>query len=370
MVALGKNTFIFEGTGRTCYVLPFADELGVASNIPIVDGAIAYDCPYSRHNALYIKLMHNNLIPRFIMRARGVTVNDVPKIHCDDPTVDGHSTLFPKANLRIPLQLIGTFSYFHTQMPTATELYDCDKLFIIPDTSDWNPYCLSFERYERAMLNYEGELVCADRRLNFQMERDDEVRDFFDISDVSVDHYEKFGDAAISSVFMADESPVSDSGHVNDDDGVAHALSLRGEISKFAANIGSWTISDANSSRRILTLSMILSLSCFILIPSGKCNLPFLPCELESILVSTLLHCPSYGLFPSHLPRQLLIRTRSYVGIMLTTLCLDSSSQMSECFDTDASKVSSLRTQCLLLQKQSLPGATFVVGCLSVTRAL
>ena len=42
MVVLGHNAFIFEGTGRTCNAQPFADELGVALNIPIVDGAVAY----------------------------------------------------------------------------------------------------------------------------------------------------------------------------------------------------------------------------------------------------------------------------------------------------------------------------------------
>ena len=74
MVVLGSHAFIFEGTGRTCNVHPFADELGVASNIPIVDGAIAYDCPYTRQtfilivrNASYIKSMEHNLIPPFIM---------------------------------------------------------------------------------------------------------------------------------------------------------------------------------------------------------------------------------------------------------------------------------------------------------------
>ena len=161
MVVLDRHAFIFEGTGRTCNVRPFSDDLGIASNIPIVDGAIAYDCPYSKQtfilivrNALYIKTMDHNLIPPLIMRTGGVTVNDVPKIHCDDPTRDDHCILFQDIELRIPLQLIGTFSYFHSRMPTATELYDCDKVFLTPDASDWNPHCLSFERNERSMLNY------------------------------------------------------------------------------------------------------------------------------------------------------------------------------------------------------------------------
>ena len=43
MVVLGRHAFIFESIGRTCSVKPFSDEFGVASNIPIVDGAVAYD---------------------------------------------------------------------------------------------------------------------------------------------------------------------------------------------------------------------------------------------------------------------------------------------------------------------------------------
>ena len=130
MVVLSKHSFIFESSGKTCNVSPFAKELGVASNVPIVDGAIAYDCPTSREtyilivrNALYMPSMEINLIPPFIMRAGGVQVNDIPKIHCDDPTKHDHCISFNDIDLRIPLQLFGTFSYFHTRKPMAQELF-------------------------------------------------------------------------------------------------------------------------------------------------------------------------------------------------------------------------------------------------------
>ena len=47
MAVLGSNSYMFKSTGRTCNVKPFDSSLGTASNIPIVDGAIAYECPYS-----------------------------------------------------------------------------------------------------------------------------------------------------------------------------------------------------------------------------------------------------------------------------------------------------------------------------------
>ena len=47
MVVLRLNSFLFESTARTCNVQPFSSNLGVAKDVPIFDGALAYDCPYS-----------------------------------------------------------------------------------------------------------------------------------------------------------------------------------------------------------------------------------------------------------------------------------------------------------------------------------
>jgi len=125
MVVLGDNAFIFESTGRTCNVKPFDSNLGTSHDIPIVDGALAYEYPHTAgtyilivRNALYIKHLRNKLIPPFIMREGGVVVNDIPKIHVKDPTVEDHSITFPdEPDLLIPLQLSGIFSYFYTRRP-------------------------------------------------------------------------------------------------------------------------------------------------------------------------------------------------------------------------------------------------------------
>ena len=97
MIVLGKECFVFESTGKTCNVEPFSKDLGIAQDIPIVDAALAYDCPFKHEtyiliirNALYIKTMQNNLIPPFILREGGLTVNDIPKIHCAEPTTNDH----------------------------------------------------------------------------------------------------------------------------------------------------------------------------------------------------------------------------------------------------------------------------------------
>ena len=112
MVVLGCNSFVFESTGRTCNVHPFSSDLGTAKNVPIVDGALAYDCPYSGQvyillvrNALHIPSMHHNLLPPFILRTGGVKVNDVPKTRCASPDVEDHSISFDDSKVKIPLQL-------------------------------------------------------------------------------------------------------------------------------------------------------------------------------------------------------------------------------------------------------------------------
>ena len=120
MVVLGTHALIFEYKNRTCNVQPFDPNLGTASKTPIVDGAVVYKCPYTGEiyvlivrNALHILHLRNNLIPPFLMRASGVTLNETPKIHSKDPTIDDHCITFEDSDLRIPLQLSGVFSYFH-----------------------------------------------------------------------------------------------------------------------------------------------------------------------------------------------------------------------------------------------------------------
>ena len=83
MVICGAHAFIFESTNRTCNVHPFDPSLGIAPKIPTMDGAVVYEYPYTGEiyvltvrNALYIPHLRSNLIPPFVMRAAGVTLNE------------------------------------------------------------------------------------------------------------------------------------------------------------------------------------------------------------------------------------------------------------------------------------------------------
>ena len=312
MVVLGKHAFVFEKTGRTCNVQPFSKELGIATDVPIVDGAVAYDCPYSHQtsilivrNALHIPTMDTNLIPPFIMRERGIIVNDKAKIHCGDPSIDDHCIVFNDAQFRIPLQLNGIFSYFHSRLPTVDELYECDKYFITPDANDWNPHCTSFEENERAMLAFDGQMSSDNRRLNTPMETEIEDPDALEISSVTVKQLDDFIDENISSAYvsppMLDPNYIDDGSDRND---FAEALSVRGEISKLCASIGSCTLTDQSSGSLFdepstMTIDNLESMLQNMLDP----------CEMAKVqsVISAINAGTSKGPDPKHLSRLWLI---------------------------------------------------------------
>ena len=79
MVFLRSNSFVFESTGRTCNVQPLSSDLDMEKNVVIVDGALAYHCPFTGEicviiprNVLHAPSMEHNLIPSFMMRDGGV----------------------------------------------------------------------------------------------------------------------------------------------------------------------------------------------------------------------------------------------------------------------------------------------------------
>ena len=241
MVVLGKHCFVFDTVhDRTCDVEPFDKTLGVAQKIPIVDAALAYDCPYTHRtyllivrNALYVPSMTNNLLPPFILREAGLEVNDVPKIHVPDPCVTDHAITFDAATgLRIPLQLSGIFSFFPTRAPTNDEILAGDPIFLTPDGDQWNPYSDHFAANEDSMLDWEGNIQCK-RHQN---------RHVLDLNvSTATDDYEAAVDNANISAYCAEGANDDESPRLIADDvrSFAYALSTRLVSSKFAMNIGS-----------------------------------------------------------------------------------------------------------------------------------
>ena len=79
MVVIDAQGTIIQQTGRYADVNAFSSDVGTMSRVPIVDAAVAYDCPFSgqttlmvARNALYVDIMDHNLVPPFIMREAGL----------------------------------------------------------------------------------------------------------------------------------------------------------------------------------------------------------------------------------------------------------------------------------------------------------
>ena len=241
MVVLGRNCFVFDGIhGKTCDVEPFDPTLGTVKKVPIVDAAIAYDCPFQNktfvliiRNALHIPTMEKNLLPPFILREAGLQVNDVPKIHISDPSTSDHTIQFQKDELTIPLQLWGIFSFFHSRIPTSAEIHQCDKLFLTPDSTNWDPYSDHFAQNEESMLDWEGNLHAPKHRKVHVLD--------LPTSSINDNDYEAEVDSVIASSFATTPDP-------NDELlGLVHALNTKLETSKFCTSIGSTTTYQDNT---------------------------------------------------------------------------------------------------------------------------
>ena len=165
MAVLGKNCFVFEDSGKTCTVSAFSPSLP-ATTLPIVDAVIVYDCPFTMQsymlmvrNALYVKNMEDNLIPPFLLREAGIEVNDCAKIHAKEPTVQHHSIFFASEDLRIPLQLLGIFSYFNHRVPHVDEIEHLPVLFLTPDAESWDPHSQHYAIEEANLLDHNGSII-------------------------------------------------------------------------------------------------------------------------------------------------------------------------------------------------------------------
>ena len=162
MVVLGKHAMVIADTGKTAQVTPFTPDYKSMENVPIVDGALAHVCPYTGkchilicHNALHVPSMEHNLIPPFIMREAGLIVNDTPKIHVLEPSIQDHSIYFKDEKVRIPLSLSGIFSYFNTRTPSVEDMCDEDNvLHLTPNVLTWNPHSEAYSENEDNMLDF------------------------------------------------------------------------------------------------------------------------------------------------------------------------------------------------------------------------
>ena len=93
--------------------------------------------------------------PTIHAKGNGVTMNDVPKIHKEDPTVDDHVITFMETGFKIPLSHWGIFSYFPTSKPTHDDLLNPTEVYILSPAT-WNPHSEAYSANEESILDWEG----------------------------------------------------------------------------------------------------------------------------------------------------------------------------------------------------------------------
>ena len=172
MSVIGMNAYILSKIGETVNVAPFTPDYKPIS-VELVDAALKYECPYSgeikiliKRRGLHVPSMTHNLLPPFMLREAGITINEVPKIHVTSPTEEHHAIIFQETNFRIPLSLHGTFSYFPTSKPTIQELEEPDNAYVLTPKI-WNQHSDAYVINEESMLDWEG---------NMRHEKDHEKR--------------------------------------------------------------------------------------------------------------------------------------------------------------------------------------------------
>ncbi|KAL7534954.1 hypothetical protein ACHAXR_006167 [Thalassiosira sp. AJA248-18] len=239
MCVVGVQATIINWPRKNAEVRAFLKECTTLEATPIVDAAIAYDCPYTMktyilivRSALYVISMQHNLIPPFIMREAGLVVNDVPRIHCgDEVTRESHSIISRRDNIRIPLQSKGV------RKLTSDELENCEEtetLCLTPNSRHWNPHCDSYAQNDDSFLDFRGELQYPIPKKRKLID-DDEVENEANISSfrIMAGQWENAIDAAIAASDIdfigLDDPPMSEENFKQDNDPIrAHVADLSG----------------------------------------------------------------------------------------------------------------------------------------------
>ena len=261
MPVVGRNAYVISDTGRVVDVSPFTPDYKPLQ-LPIVDAAIQYDCPYNGvshilviRNALHVPSMRNNLIPPFIMREAGIQLRDTPKIQVSNPSEDDHSLYFPGDGFRIPLSLWGVFSYFPSSKPTASMLEHSDEIHLITPER-WNPHDEAYAINEENMLDWEGNMIDRKQRTQILLSdipEDDMMAASVAISSAESNEIDKLLERsgadseetvnsrwpAIPRCFDQVSSVLGEVSPILDDQVLYQRLQARSTLEKFQMSIGS-----------------------------------------------------------------------------------------------------------------------------------
>ncbi len=256
MFALGKHSTIIQWSGLHAEVHGYSDALN-SLKIPICDAALAYDDPYTHktyilvaRNVLHVPANDHNLMPPFLAREAGLVVNELPKRQAEHPTIEHHSILDPKSQLRIPLQLNGVFSYFPTRALTQDEIenwQDFDVIFLTPDAESWDPHDETFAEEEAGLLDDDGDIVLPDSKTPKELIAEVDAL-YAEAEPCSVAEFDEYVNRQlhISSLQMANTLSDDDADLINSD-------AIRSHLADVSTHFDELYLTDALSERAQLS---------------------------------------------------------------------------------------------------------------------
>ena len=105
MPVIGMNAYILSKIGETVDAAPFTPDYKPFS-VELMDAALKNECLYSGEikiliirRGLHVPSMTHSLLPPFMLREAGITINEVPKLHATFPTEEYHAITFQEKNL-------------------------------------------------------------------------------------------------------------------------------------------------------------------------------------------------------------------------------------------------------------------------------
>jgi len=167
---LGANFRILNYTNLTCTVTPFLDDLDAAHQIPIGQGATAWDSPDGLTYILVIgqglcfgERMKYSLINPNQCRSFGISVCDDP---CDPYRALGYFD--PVSDTHIPMRMNGTFAALLTRLPTAAEIEEArinNRIIYLTDPNSWNPMQAEFKPATTSIAPFRGDSIIGSSKI-------------------------------------------------------------------------------------------------------------------------------------------------------------------------------------------------------------
>ena len=97
-------------------------------------------------------------------RANDVTVNDCPRIHCQNPIEESHSVVATDENsdsVILPFFLRGITSHFNVESISKQEFerHLCPRIVLASRDLTWDPSSTVYEDQENQMIDYKGDII-------------------------------------------------------------------------------------------------------------------------------------------------------------------------------------------------------------------